>query len=81
MVAGGFLISSTELLVQGSDKWFYAECLPTTIEYLRGVSLNNNVLMTGGKEQFKSKHCEDPVSCSNYLENLKDCNRLSKNTI
>ena len=49
LVAGGFLISSTEILIEGRDKWSFTDALPSTIEYLRGVSLNNNVIMTGRK--------------------------------
>ena len=52
MVAGGFLISSTELLIEGREKWSFAEPLPNTIEYLKGVSLENNVIVTGGKKQI-----------------------------
>ena len=55
MVAGGFLISSTEIFIEGRDKWSFTEPLPTTIEYLRGVSLNNDVIMTGLKKRRRNK--------------------------
>ena len=54
------MISSTEVLIQGTNEWYYVEHLPTTIEYLRGVSLNNNVILTGGKNLLKIRpfiHC------------------------
>ena len=51
LVAGGFLISSTELLIEGREKWSYADPLPNTIEYPKGVSLDNNVIITGGRLQ------------------------------
>ena len=61
LVAGGFLISSTEILIEGRDRWSCTESLPTTIEYLRGVSLNNDVIMTGLKKcrRNETKYCSE----------------------
>ena len=41
------LQSSTETLVEGSEAWTEVGELPVAIIGLRGVSLNNNIFMTG----------------------------------
>jgi len=56
LVTGGFItdgdnftiLSSTETLVEGSSAWANAGELPVALQLLRGVSLNNNIFMTGG---------------------------------
>ena len=40
-------LSSTETLVEGSEAWTEVGELPVAIIGLRGVSLNNNIFMTG----------------------------------
>ena len=55
LVTGGFItdgddftiLSSTETLVEGSSAWANAGELPVALQLLRGVSLNNNIFMTG----------------------------------
>ena len=40
-------LSSTEVLVDGTTSWMSAGELPVAMESLRGVSLNNNIFVTG----------------------------------
>ena len=53
LVSGGFnlsfggYLSSTETLVDGADDWNEAGHLPVAMWDLAGVSLNNNIFMTG----------------------------------
>jgi len=53
LVAGGTdgsynYLSSTETLVEGGQSWKVHQDLPTGRKYLRGISLLNTVIMTGG---------------------------------
>ena len=41
------ILSSTETLVDGSDAWTEKGHLPVAVSGLRGVSLNNNIIITG----------------------------------
>ena len=41
------ILSSTETLVDGAGAWTAAGVLPVAMVGLRGVSLNNKILMTG----------------------------------
>ena len=53
LVSGGFnlsfggYLSSTETLVDGADDWNEVGHLPVAMWDLAGVSLNNNIFMTG----------------------------------
>ena len=51
LVTGGYgstILASTEILISGSDAWTQVGDLPTgPISSLRGVSLNNKIIMTG----------------------------------
>ena len=50
LVTGGYdhgYLSSTETLVDGAATWSTAGELPVAMLGLRGVSLNNKILMTG----------------------------------
>ena len=52
LVTGGYnggYLSSTELLVENSAKWIYSGELPTPREGLRGVNIDQRVIMTGNK--------------------------------
>ena len=54
MVAGGAdnsgrLMSSTETLLVGSDGWEPANSLPAAVEGLRGVTIGDDIFLTGGK--------------------------------
>ena len=40
-------LSSTETLVDGAEAWTFAGELPVAMLGLRGVSLNNDIFMTG----------------------------------
>ena len=44
---GGTYLSFTETLVDGAGTWKPAGPLPVAMSGLRGVSLNNNILMSG----------------------------------
>merc|ERR1712126_91222 len=46
--SGPDLWSSTETLVDGASAWTSSGHLPVAMQGLRGVSLNNKILMTGG---------------------------------
>jgi len=52
LVTGGWsgsgYLSSTEVLVDGAASWAFAGELPKAMSDLKGVSLNNEILMTGG---------------------------------
>ena len=43
----GNFLSSTETLVDGTGSWTFAGQLPVAMWGLRGVSLNNDIFMTG----------------------------------
>ena len=50
LVTGGWdssYLSSTEILVDGAVTWTEVGELPVSMYGLRGVSLNNKILMTG----------------------------------
>ena len=50
LVTGGHndnYLSSTETLVEGAGSWTFAGELPVAMSGLKGVSLNNNIFMTG----------------------------------
>ena len=42
-----YLISSTEILTEGSSRWNEVGPLPSGVWGLRGVSLDNRIIMTG----------------------------------
>ena len=44
---GSIPLSSTEVLVDGAANWQYAGELPLAMFALKGVSLNNDIFMTG----------------------------------
>ena len=44
---GNGYLSSTELLVDGDGKWTLVGELPAATSGIRGVSFNNNIIMTG----------------------------------
>merc|ERR1711913_177554 len=56
MVAGGYaregfdysLTASTEVLTSGADTWVLSTPLPSPRKGLRGVTVDNNIFMTGG---------------------------------
>merc|ERR1712029_986721 len=51
LVAGGCCsISSTETLVEGGQAWNFQQPLPSRRQGLRGISLPNTVIMTGGND-------------------------------
>ena len=54
-MTGGFkLLKSTEILVSGAGAWVQVSDLPTvTMEGLRGVSFNNEIIMTGNSVTMK----------------------------
>ena len=51
LVTGGWgtstKLSSTEILTEGSQSWRIVGPLPYSVDGLRGVSLNNRIIMTG----------------------------------
>merc|ERR1712126_60809 len=52
LVTGGYdsdkFLSSTEILTAGDSHWRYAASLPQPVSYLRGVSYDNKVIVSGG---------------------------------
>jgi len=54
IVTGGYdtydILSSTEILIKGQSSWALAGSLPSSRAGLKGISLGNNVFMTGGSE-------------------------------
>ena len=52
LVAGGYAdfeaIASTELLVQGASSWTEAGPLPQPMQGLQAISIDNQVISTGG---------------------------------
>lgn len=61
LVSGGYVgpsrLVSTEVLVAGESSWRQVGDLPTVpILGLRGVSINNNILMTGGQDSTYDNH-------------------------
>jgi len=62
LVAGGYsVISSTETLVEGGEAWNFQERLPSDQGALRGISLPDTVLMTGGEAYKGGYHVLDDV--------------------
>ena len=56
LVAGGFspeveLLSSTEIFEMGSKSWIEVGKLPSPLSQLKGISINNKVIMTGGRDE------------------------------
>merc|ERR1712098_75459 len=49
---GSTMISTTETLVDGDTSWVIQNLLPTFRHGLRGVSLHDTVIMTGGEDSF-----------------------------
>ena len=52
LVTGGWdpdnnCLSSTEILTEGSQSWRIVGPLPYAVSYLRGISFNNRIIMTG----------------------------------
>ena len=47
--AGGWLgwLDTTEILVEGDSSWTTVGSLPKAVQGIRGVSLNNRIIMTG----------------------------------
>merc|ERR1712099_58335 len=45
---GGSYLDSTELLLPSATSWSYSAALPSPRVYLRGATLDNKVIMTGG---------------------------------
>ena len=54
LVTGGWdnpnYLSSTEILTEGSQSWRIVGPLPNAVSGLRGVSINNRIIMTGNIE-------------------------------
>ena len=46
---GGDVLASTELLVGNALAWVRAGQLPSTLWGLRGINMNNMILMTGNR--------------------------------
>ena len=61
LVTGGYNdnqdISSTEILRDNSPAWLFTGELPSPRSYLRGVSINNRVMVTGGS--LKGEYYDD----------------------
>ena len=53
LVTGGcgsswyYILSSTEIFTEGSQLWGQVGPLPSPSSYLAGVSVDNNIIMTG----------------------------------
>merc|ERR1712131_478412 len=62
LVAGGSsYLSSTETLVEGGQAWNFQQPLTSGREGLRGISLPNTVIMTGGYYHDGDNHYYDDV--------------------
>merc|ERR1711973_761449 len=65
LVAGGVdgsnRLSSTETLVEGGQAWNFQQTLPSGRYGLRGISLPNTVIMTGGYYYDGSSYYYDDV--------------------
>jgi len=65
LVAGGYFAynyrSSTEILVEGGLDWSFQEPLPSERNSLRGISLPDTVLMTGGWREYPEPFTYDDV--------------------
>ena len=46
-MAGGYLLASTELLVDGDSTWVEAAPLPLAMHGLQAVSMDNMIISTG----------------------------------
>ena len=57
LITGGFIVanrevlSSTEILVAGSESWSKVGDLPSPLVMLKGVSFNNKIMMIGGASE------------------------------
>ena len=78
LVTGGYdngccpvqYLSSTELLVDGAGAWSPAGELPVAMLGPRGVSLNNNIFMTGNIKVLSTKlqNLHNIHGLNNYLD-------------
>ena len=46
-VTGVTTLSSTEILINGSDSWIFVGELPRSLESVRAVSIDNTIILTG----------------------------------
>lgn len=56
MAAGYDAISSTEMLVIGDSEWVLAGPLPQARWGVRAVSLQNSILLTGGRDRVNDDY-------------------------
>ena len=58
LVSGGFFhggLSSTELLLETASAWVYTAELPSIRAELRGLNIDNKILMTGNGKSLSVK--------------------------
>ena len=56
LVTGGYNgrdIISTEVMSASGSRWTYVGNLPTAADYLRGISVNNQIFVTGQLYEIK----------------------------
>ena len=61
-----YYLSSTEILTHGDSKWTDVGPLPFALFGLKGVSLNNNIIMTGNfllQNSFLSQALKESHEC------------------
>merc|ERR1712098_303072 len=49
------LHSTTEVMSATGSSWSYVGSLPRATRYLKGITLNNQMFITGGKRDYKTR--------------------------
>merc|ERR1711902_458916 len=63
-----YLLSSTELLVESASTWVYSGELPSPRGYLRGINIDDKILMTGGYTKGWIGTGDDSIISDEILE-------------
>ena len=85
LVTGGFaslggnqLLSTTEILISEAETWIRAGELPRMMAQLRGVSLTNKIIMTGGKDLRPTSAYDTVLSFNITTEKWEDIGTMMK---
>ena len=69
LVVGGYLTASTELLTEGAAAWTFAGSVPLA-SWISVVSIDNNVISTGGRVLTVSSNQLIKLDCESFLARI-----------
>ena len=78
LVVGGYLTASTELLTEGAAAWTFAGPVPLA-SWISVVSIDNNVISTGGRVSTMSSNQLIKLDCESFLDKNILRNKLVAN--